>query len=188
MYMLSAKTIGSVKLSVNGRTRIIITISFFEIFSASISSLVLSLLLPVCLRRRTARRKRMFDALVSGRKTVKKQRQKPESHKSSHIVHCQPLFSAAKPPTCDQLSIPRLLLYQRKGSSYQRTKRRATDSRNTPDSHRVDLVLGHVHIRYRRSAGRENGRSEDASQKSKSEKHAYILCIDDAELEEHEHH
>ena len=41
----------------------------------------------------------MLLELVSGRKSVRKTRQAPESHMSSQIVHFQPSFSAAKPPT-----------------------------------------------------------------------------------------
>jgi hypothetical protein len=41
----------------------------------------------------------MLDELVSGRKKKRKARQAPASHKSSQIVHCQPLLSAAKPTT-----------------------------------------------------------------------------------------
>lgn len=47
---------GSVKLRVNGRTRVIITISFAEKFSLWISGSLSRFFLPVNLRSRRARR------------------------------------------------------------------------------------------------------------------------------------
>ncbi len=49
----------------------------------------------------------MLVELVSGRKKVRKMRQKPESHISSQIVHVQPLFSAANPPMRGPMAGPK---------------------------------------------------------------------------------
>ena len=95
MYRLRKKTIGSVKLSVNGRTRDIMTMSLPVMFWAMSSGSQTNLSLPVISRRRLVRRTRMLFALVSGKKKKRKTKQNPLSHISSQIGHVQ---GAVKPP------------------------------------------------------------------------------------------
>ena len=54
---------------------------------------------PVNLRRRRARRYRMLDADVSGKKKKSKTKVAEESHMSSQIVHRQPSKRAEKLPS-----------------------------------------------------------------------------------------
>ena len=49
----------------------------------------------------------MLVELVSGRKMVRKIKQKPDSHMSSQIVHLHPSFSAANPPMRGPMAGPK---------------------------------------------------------------------------------
>jgi hypothetical protein len=82
-------TIGSVKFSVKGRTRLIMTMSLPVISWDINSGWEMSLSLPVSFLRRLARRTRMLFALVSGKKKNNTIKQNPLSHMSSQIGHDQ---------------------------------------------------------------------------------------------------
>lgn len=106
MYRLRKNTMGSVKLSVNGLTSTIVTISLRVILAAASSGPEMSSLFPVIFRRRRDRRYKIFAALVSGKKRNRNTKQKALSHINSHIGHVQgavnpPVigpYSTAKPP------------------------------------------------------------------------------------------
>jgi hypothetical protein len=82
---------GSKKLRVKGRTRLIMTTSLPVICSDMISGSHVSLSLPVILRRRRVRRNRMLLAEVSGSKKKRKTRQKADSHINSLVMRASGL-------------------------------------------------------------------------------------------------
>ena len=112
------RTMGSVKLSVKGRTRDIMAISFPVICCDMSSGSQVNFSSPVSFRRRRVRRMRMLLALVSGRRKNRTTRQNPDSHISSQIGHVQgavmpppvPPYWTAYPPTSGPSVGPQMAL------------------------------------------------------------------------------
>ena len=85
-------------MSWNGRTMVSLIKVDMEILACLISLRLRSLSFPVNLRNRTAFLNRMVSPSVSGRKKVRKNKDRPEIHMSSQRGQRHPFASAAKKP------------------------------------------------------------------------------------------
>src|ERR1700734_448095 len=99
----------------NGRTSASYSLSEAFVDAASISLWLRRYGFPVSFLRRCARLSRMVGSYVSGRRSARNTRAKPEIQMSSYIGHLQPLACAGNPPVIGYLDqLHRLIEYARR--------------------------------------------------------------------------